>query len=144
MPTKKTGKSTKSSPANPTQDKTSKPQSTQQLADPRPSLPNKPNTIDLLNKKGGWTFLTNHSHVIILLAKKPDMVLREVASAIGITERAIQRIISDLEEDGFLTRQKVGRRNHYLVARDLPLRHPIESHRLIGDLVDLIHKPDSK
>lgn len=95
-------------------------------------------------KKTGWTFLTNHSHVIILLANQPDMVLREVASEIGITERAVQRIIADLEEDGFLIREKIGRQNHYRVVRDLPLRHPIEAHRLIGDLVDLILKPERK
>lgn len=89
-------------------------------------------------KKTGWTFLTNHSHVIILLARQPDMVLREVASEIGITERAVQRIIADLEEDGFLIREKIGRQNHYRVVRDLPLRHPIEGHKFIGDLVDLI------
>jgi biotin operon repressor len=141
MPTKRMGKSTKPSPA---PEKRPKPQSTQHLANPRPSPTTQTNTVDLLNKKGGWTFLTNHSHVLILLTKKPDMVLREVASAIGITERAVQRIIADLEEDGFLTRQKIGRQNHYHVARNLPLRHPIESHRLIGDLVDLILKRDSK
>lgn len=93
------------------------------------------------HKKGGWTFLTNHSHVIILLANKPDMVVREVAAQIGITERAVQRIIVDLEEDGFLFREKVGRQNHYHVVRNLPLRHAIEEHRNIGDLLDLILTP---
>jgi hypothetical protein len=94
------------------------------------------------NKKSGWTFLTNHAHVIILLSKQPDLILREVATQIGITERAVQRIIADLEDDGFLLREKVGRQNRYRVVHELPLRHPIESHRRIGDLVALVLAPD--
>ncbi|MEZ6061777.1 MAG: MarR family transcriptional regulator [Planctomycetaceae bacterium] len=85
-----------------------------------------------------WTFLTNHAHVLIVLNSAPDMVLREVASRVGITERAIQRIIQDLEEGGFIERERVGRRNRYRVLTDMPLRHPIESHRNIGELLQLI------
>jgi predicted ArsR family transcriptional regulator len=85
-----------------------------------------------------WTFLTNHSHVLILLATHSDIVLREVAAAVGITERAVQRIIQDLEMDGFIERERVGRKNRYRVLKDQPLRHPIEAHRKIGDLLDLI------
>jgi len=65
-------------------------------------------------------------------------VLREVAVRVGITERAVQRIIQDLEDQGFIRREKVGRQNHYHVLTDQPLRHPIESHRNIGDLLRLI------
>ena len=85
-----------------------------------------------------WTFLTNHAHVLIVLHGNPDMVLREVALKVGITERGVQRIIQDLEEGGFIRREKVGRKNHYQVLTDKPLRHPIEAHRDIGDLLDLI------
>lgn len=85
-----------------------------------------------------WTFLTNHSHVLILLAQNPSLVLREVAARVGITERAVQRIIADLEEAGILERERVGRRNTYRVRTNLPLRHPIEAHRTIGDLVGII------
>jgi predicted transcriptional regulator len=85
-----------------------------------------------------WTFLTNHSHVLILLSQDPSLVLREVAARVGITERAVQRIIADLEEAGFIEREKVGRRNHYRIRTNRPLRHPIEAHRTIGDLVGLI------
>jgi len=85
-----------------------------------------------------WTFLTNHSHVLILLARDPSMVLRRVALEIGITERAVQRIIADLEEEGFIEREKIGRSNHYRILDHLALRHPIESHRTIGDLIKLI------
>jgi len=87
---------------------------------------------------GRWTFLTNHAHVLILLSKAPDTVLREVALQVGITERAVQRIIADLERDGFIERQKVGRQNSYRIRPNQPLRHPIEAHRSIGDLIDLI------
>lgn len=85
-----------------------------------------------------WTFLTNHAHVLIVLAENPGIVLREVATLVGITERAVQRIIQDLEEGGFIRRTRVGRQNHYEVLADEPLRHPIESHRRIGDLLGLI------
>ena len=85
-----------------------------------------------------WTFLTNHAHVMILLAKNPEIVLREVAGLVGITERAVQRIIADLERDGFLVRERVGRRNTYRIRQGRPLRHPIEAHRSIGDLLDLV------
>ena len=85
-----------------------------------------------------WTFLTNHSHVLVVLHRNPDMVLREVALAVGITERAVQRIIQDLEADGFIERERIGRRNRYVVLVDEPLRHPIEAHRKIGDLLALI------
>jgi DNA-binding transcriptional ArsR family regulator len=85
-----------------------------------------------------WTFLTNHSHVLILLAQNPALVLREVAVRVGITERAVQRIIADLEEAGVIERQRVGRQNNYRVRTNIPLRHPIEAHRTIGDLVGII------
>jgi len=85
-----------------------------------------------------WTFLTNHAHVLIVLHGDPEMVLREVATRVGITERAVQRIILDLEEDGFIERERVGRRNRYHVLKNQALRHPIEAHRQIGDLLNLI------
>lgn len=85
-----------------------------------------------------WTFLTNHAHVLIVLHRNPTIVLREVALEVGITERAVQRIIQDLEEEGFLHREKIGRRNHYEVLTDQALRHPIEKHKSIGDLLNLV------
>jgi len=87
---------------------------------------------------GRWTFLTNHTHVLILLHANPEMVLREVAVEVGITERAVQRIILDLERAGYIERERVGRRNRYRVEINRELRHPIESHRRIGDLLQLI------
>ena len=85
-----------------------------------------------------WTFLTNHAHVLIVLYSQPDLALREVALQVGITERAVQRIVMELEEGGFVTRLKVGRKNHYQVSKKQPLRHPLEAHRKIGDLLNLI------
>ena len=85
-----------------------------------------------------WTFLTNHSHVLVLLDAEESPVLREVAIQVGITERAVQRIIQDLEEGGFIERERVGRRNRYRVLKDQHLRHSIESHCTIGDLLNLI------
>ena len=85
-----------------------------------------------------WTFLTNHAHVLILLSRNTSMVLREVAVLVGITERAVQRIIADLEEERFIEREKVGRQNHYRILGDKSLRHPIESHRKVTDLLQAI------
>ncbi len=85
-----------------------------------------------------WTFLTNHTHVLGVLYSEPHLVLREVAARVGITERAVQRIVQDLEEGGFIQRERVGRRNQYTVLTNESLRHPIEAHRKIGDLLKLI------
>lgn len=85
-----------------------------------------------------WTFLTNHSHVLICLAQEPTIRLRDVAERVGITERAVQRIISDLEEERFLTRIKDGRRNCYELHPDRSLRHAVEGHCSVRDLLELV------
>lgn len=85
-----------------------------------------------------WTFLTNHAHVLLSVAANPDVTLREVAEKVGITERAAHRIVSELESGGALTRSRSGRRNHYEIRADFPLRHPLEEHCSVGQLVDLI------
>ncbi len=85
-----------------------------------------------------WTFLTNHAHVMICLSEYADISLRKVAEKVGITERAVQRIVLDLETEGFLTREKVGRKNTYTLKKDINLRHPLESHRTIGDVIHSI------
>ncbi|HLM52721.1 MAG TPA: winged helix-turn-helix domain-containing protein [Pseudoxanthomonas sp.] len=88
--------------------------------------------------QGGWTFLSNHSHVLVCLAADGEQTLREVAEKVGITERAVQRIVGELEQAGVLRRQRDGRRNRYQIARHLPLRHPLEAHIRIGELLDLV------
>jgi hypothetical protein len=87
---------------------------------------------------GGWTFLTNHAHVLLLLARDPDLRMRDAAVAVGITERAVQRIVHDLELAGYLVREREGRRNRYQVRQDRPLRHPIEAHRSVAALIALV------
>jgi hypothetical protein len=82
-----------------------------------------------------WTFLTNHAHVLVCIAQDPDARLRDVAGVVGITERATQRIVADLAEAGYLTRNRVGRRNSYEVHGELPLRHPAERSTAIGALL---------
>lgn len=85
-----------------------------------------------------WTFLNNHAHTLICLARNPDAVLREVAQLVGITERAVQLILRDLVECGVITRKRVGRRNTYHIHPDYPLRHPLESEHTIGDLLAML------
>lgn len=85
-----------------------------------------------------WTFFTNHAHVLICIAEDPDIRLREVAERVGITERAAQRIVAELEEAGYLHHERHGRRNHYELRPEGHLRHPIESHVTIGELLDFV------
>lgn len=87
----------------------------------------------------GWTFFSNHGHVLFCLAADPSALMREVAERVGITERAVQRIVAELVDAGVLLREREGRGNRYEVAKRASLRHPIESHRTVGDLVGLIH-----
>ncbi len=84
-----------------------------------------------------WTFLTNHARVLFCLADDPSLRPREAADRIGITERAVQRIVSDLEEAGVLTRSREGRRNRYEINAAEPLRHPSEAHCAVGELLAL-------
>lgn len=85
-----------------------------------------------------WTFLSNHGHVLVCLARDPDARLRDVAVAVGITERAVQKIVSDLEEAGVVERLRDGRRNRYRLFLERPLRHPIEAHRTVGSLLGMV------
>ncbi len=92
----------------------------------------------------GWTFLTNHTHVLVSLSRQPESTLREVALAVGITERMVQKVVSELVEAGYLEVTKQGRRNTYCLHADKLLRHPLESHRKIGDLLELLQTHSSK
>lgn len=84
---------------------------------------------------GNWTFLTNHAHVLFCISQDPDIRLREVARKVGITERATQRIVFELEDFGYLRHDRHGRRNHYELVLDAPLRHPLEEHVTVGYLI---------
>lgn len=95
------------------------------LTDPEPNLP-------------GWTFLTNHAHVLIAIDRDPELRQRDIAHAVGITVGAVQKIIHELERDGYLTHERVGRRNRYQLNPDLPLRHPLEDDHTIGELLSAL------
>lgn len=88
-----------------------------------------------------WTFLTNHGHVMICIVRDPDARLRDIAEEVGITDRAVQTIIGDLVDAGYLDKRRRGRRNHYLVNTELPLRHPLEAGYRVGELLDVIGEP---
>lgn len=85
-----------------------------------------------------WTFLSNHAHVLLLLAQDSQIRLRDVAERVGITERAVQRIVADLEAGRYIERERDGRRNRYRINSDLPLRHPVEAHCGVGKLLGLV------
>ena len=87
-----------------------------------------------------WTFFSNHAHVLLCLARDPSLRLRDVSSVVGITERAVQKIVADLEAGGVLQRKREGRRNRYTIRPDVPLRHPIEAHCRVGDLLRIVHQ----
>ena len=84
---------------------------------------------------GTWTFLTNHSHVLICLARDPQLRLRDLPEQVGTTERAVQGNVNDLEAAGCLTRHREGRRNRYDIATDRPMRHRVERQHIVGDLL---------
>lgn len=88
-----------------------------------------------------WTFLTNHGHVLVCIAINPEVRISEIADQVGIGERATQGIVTDLVEGGYVTRTRVGRRNHYAVNPDLPLRHPLERDHVVGELLRAVASP---
>lgn len=83
----------------------------------------------------GWSFLTNHTHILVCLSRDPSTTVRNLALNVGITERSVQRILADLEESGVVVRTKHGRRNSYVLNRQFQLRHPLESHHNLADLL---------
>ena len=93
-----------------------------------------------MSEETHWTFLSNHAHVLLCIFRNPDTRLRDIAGDVGITERAVQRIVVELEHAGVLEREKRGRRNHYLLHGDVPLRHPLEDHRTVDDLLRLLKR----
>ncbi len=89
-------------------------------------------------ERASWTFLTNHAHVLLCLSSEPEVLMRDIADRVGITERAVQRIIAELVEAGHIVRVRHGRRNQYRVRGDLPLRHPIERHVRVSALIEFV------
>ena len=85
-----------------------------------------------------WRFVTNHAHVLACIAADPDARIRDIAVTVGITERTAGQIVTDLENEGYLTKTRVGRRNRYEIHGDLPLRHHQHRHRTIGELIGFL------
>jgi DNA-binding transcriptional ArsR family regulator len=103
--------------------------------DPGPSAP---------ERRSSWTFLTNHAHVLIALTRDPSARVRDLASDVGITERAVQQILTDLEAGLVIRRTRQGRRNTYRVNPNVKLRHPLEAGHRVGELLPLAEKPVSR
>lgn len=96
-------------------------------------------TVDTATReRSTWTFLSNHAHVMLCLSRDPDMRLRDIAGDVGITERAVSKILDDLEEAGYVTRTREGRRNRYRLHARGRLRHPLERQTTIGELLSLL------
>jgi predicted transcriptional regulator len=89
-------------------------------------------------KPGEWTYLSNHGHVLVCLARDPDVRMRDVADAVGITERAVQQIVHDLVSEHYVEKEKLGRRNRYRVVRSAHFRHELEADVSLGSFVDLV------
>jgi DNA-binding transcriptional ArsR family regulator len=87
---------------------------------------------------GSWGFLTNHAHVLVCVANDPHIRLRDIAAAVGITERAAHQILTQLVEEGYVLRERRGRRNHYQVVAGLPMRHPLLQEREVGELLEVL------
>jgi hypothetical protein len=96
------------------------------LIEPRPIVP-------------PWTFLSNHAHVLVALNRDNELRQRDLAYVVGITQGAVQRILDELESEGYLRREKIGRRNRYEVIPTAPLRHPLDGNHTIGELLELLH-----
>lgn len=97
-------------------------------------------------ERPGWTFLTNHAHVLLAISRNPELRQRDISYVVGITPGAVQRILDDLEAEGYLRRQRIGRRNRYEISPDQPLRHPLESDHTVDELLVLLEprrQPDT-
>jgi hypothetical protein len=89
-----------------------------------------------------WSFLTNHGLVLTYIGRYPDSTGLEIAQAVGITERAARKIVADLLANGYIEREKIGRRNSYRLNTHLPLRHPAERTATVGELLGLLWRED--
>lgn len=90
-----------------------------------------------------WTLLSNYAHVLVCIARDPDLTLREIADFVGVTERAVHRIVGELESVGVIRIERAGRRNHYELDMSARLRHPLESDCTVGDLLGALIKDES-
>ena len=108
---------------------------------PAPAAPARTTAAEVVAGPHAWTFLTNDAHVLVCLATDPGLRVRDIATRVGITERATVRILGDLVGAGYLVRRRVGRRNAYALRLDLPMRHPVEATALVGLLIEALAAP---
>ena len=94
--------------------------------------------VEKPDSPASWTFLTNHAHVLLCIAEDREARMRDLAGRVGITERAVQRIIEDLAAGGYLKIEREGRRNRYQINEELRLRHPVEKHRAVSGLIAFV------
>ena len=87
---------------------------------------------------GNWTFLSHHAQALLAIAADPDIRLSELARTVGLTERTVQTLVNDLVDEGYVSRDRVGRRNHYSIHPEMPLRHPMQRDRGVGALLGLL------
>ncbi|MDR0341526.1 MAG: MarR family winged helix-turn-helix transcriptional regulator [Nocardiopsaceae bacterium] len=93
--------------------------------------------MELPDERGGsWTLLTGHGHVLVEIARNPNVRIRDIGSAVDLTERSVQAIVSDLEAAGYISRTRIGRRTRYAVNPDSPFRHSAQAGLRIGPLLD--------
>jgi DNA-binding Lrp family transcriptional regulator len=90
------------------------------------------------NGTPSWSFLTNHARVLLSIAHDPGVRLREIGDSVGITERAAHRIVGELIAAGYISRERVGRRNHYTIESHLPLPDPVARGQRVGDLLAVL------
>lgn len=96
--------------------------------------------VGLESGSPSWTFLTNHSHVLICITEDRSARARDIAASVGITERAVQRIVTELCDAGYVTKVRQGRRNQYTVHLNRPLRHPVEGHCTVSELLKTVRR----
>jgi hypothetical protein len=91
--------------------------------------------------RAGWTFLSNHALVLLAIVRDPSATLRKIAAQVGVTERAVHRIVLDLEAGRYLERIRVGRRNRYEILAGSPMRHALSEHKDVGALIEMLFGP---
>jgi Winged helix-turn-helix DNA-binding len=90
------------------------------------------------DRTSAWSFLTNHAGVLLCIAQDPGARLRDIGEAVGITERAAHRIVGELTDAGYISRRRVGRRNHYTIQSHLPIPDPLARGQRVGDLLAIL------
>lgn len=98
------------------------------------------NRVPTTSPRRRWDFLTSHAHVLLVISGDSGIRLRDIAAAVGITERGAHKIVNELVEEGYVLREREGRRNRYKVRSELPLRHPLVEERAVGDLLGVLHR----